>query len=643
MASRDLVVHLIGDDASLQRAYKRSAESTAKFDRQMNQTARGAVAGSGAFRSMGRSVAFASTGFLSGAGLVAGLKSSVSAASNLAEQQNKVNVVFGKSGQIVNDFAKTTATSMGIANDQALEAAGTFGNLFRTVDLAPEKNAQLSTSLVKLAADMASFNNADPSEVLLALRSGLIGEAEPLRRFGVLLSETRVQQEAMRETGKDNAKQLTDQEKVLARYNLILQDTVPAQGDFARTQDGLANSQRSLTAQIRELSSALGTELMPIVGAVTKTLADGIAARKGNADATKNISLQSRLLGVSLRGLGAVWDSSKKHLNEQIAPLQTINAELNKLSETAKKISPIKISITGVAERQPGRSPGGAAPFGPQTSLFPTRSRPSLDYQISLQQQRLAKAELTASQADDRAALVRLRGLVQRKIDATKDLKLRTQLYGDLKSINDQIQGIDDKIARDRQDAADKEKTARQKQLDAEKKRREALAERNRKAREAWQAQLATIREGTASVMAEFGQLPFLTTPAGVLGAPVQSAKGFVSAYVKQTRTGIGFNNALARLVKMGAPIGLVGELRGLGPDAGGLVRSLIGHPGQLNTLIRSYGQRKEAAMQIAKADIHARVVHIYTGGARPHATTATSRRGPRAGVALGTPANVGL
>jgi hypothetical protein len=46
----------------------------------------------------------------------------------------------------------------------------------------------MSQKMVTLAADMASFNNADPAETLDALRAGLAGETEPLRRFGVSLS-----------------------------------------------------------------------------------------------------------------------------------------------------------------------------------------------------------------------------------------------------------------------------------------------------------------------------------------------------------------------------------------------------------------------------------------------------------------------
>src|SRR6185503_16100794 len=92
-------------------------------------------------------------------------------------------------------------------------------------------------------------------------RSGLIGEAEPLRRYGVLLSETRVQQVAMANSGKASARELTNQEKALARYQIILEDTIPAQGDFADTSGGLANQQRIAAAEAQNLAAAVGGPL----------------------------------------------------------------------------------------------------------------------------------------------------------------------------------------------------------------------------------------------------------------------------------------------------------------------------------------------------------------------------------------------
>lgn len=262
MAERTLTVRVIGDDAALKRTFASSERSTKTFFGRMNalnQGARGGLSGFG-----GRSsLLFGSPTFISTAAITAALGKSVSAASDLNEQIAKSRQIFGDASRATEEWSQTTARSMGIAQAEALRATGTFGNLFATVELAPDVAAEMSRALVQLAADLASFNNASPEDVLQAIRSGLIGEAEPLRRYGVLLSEARVQQEAMAATGKNNVKALTDQEKALARYQIILQDTAPAQGDFARTSQGLANQSRILRANLNDLSADIGGLLVP--------------------------------------------------------------------------------------------------------------------------------------------------------------------------------------------------------------------------------------------------------------------------------------------------------------------------------------------------------------------------------------------
>jgi len=199
------------------------------------------------------------------AGVGAVMSGAVNAASDLSEQISKTTVVFGASSQEILDWSTTTASSLGIARDQALEAAGTFGNMLVPMGFARDKAAEMSQKMVALAADMASFNNASPKETLDALRSGLAGETEPLRRFGVFLSDATQKQEALNlglYSGKGN---LEASAKAAASYSLILKQTGDAQGDFARTGDGLANQQRKLSALIRDAQAAIGKALLPTI------------------------------------------------------------------------------------------------------------------------------------------------------------------------------------------------------------------------------------------------------------------------------------------------------------------------------------------------------------------------------------------
>jgi len=203
----------------------------------------------------------------------------VQAASSLEESISKVNVVFGESAGAVEAFASQAATSIGISRQAALEAAGTYGNLFQAFGVGRQQSQEMSTTLVQLAADLASFNNSTIDDALIALRSGLSGETEPLKRFGVALNDVRLKQEALN-LGLYNGKgQLDVAAKAQAAYALIMKDTTLAQGDFARTSDGVANQQRILAAQFADVRAELGTALLPIYKTVLSFINDQVLPR----------------------------------------------------------------------------------------------------------------------------------------------------------------------------------------------------------------------------------------------------------------------------------------------------------------------------------------------------------------------------
>jgi hypothetical protein len=219
--------------------------------------------------------ALAGVGFaVAGAAVIKFGADVVGAASDLNESVNKTKVVFGDQAQGVMDWAKTTADSFGISEQAALESASTMGNLFDAMGLIPTVGADMSMTLVELAADLASFNNADPSDVLQAMQSGLTGQIRPLRQYGIEISDAALQQEALAEGIDKSTSEMTMAEKVQLRYALILKQTGNAQGDFARTSDDLANMQRRLNAQWQDLQAQLGKALLPTVLSLVSALND---------------------------------------------------------------------------------------------------------------------------------------------------------------------------------------------------------------------------------------------------------------------------------------------------------------------------------------------------------------------------------
>ena len=190
-------------------------------------------------------------------------KQSVMAASNMAESVSKVNVVFAGSSEAVLEFGKTAANSLGISNQAALEATGTYGNLFQALGVGKDKAQDMSINLVKLAADLSSFNNMPVTDSLNALRSGLSGETEPLKRFGVALNDVTLKNEAMAMGFGKIVGVMDPAIKAQVIYSLVMKQTTLAQGDYERTATGTANTMKTLTARFEDAKVAVGNALMP--------------------------------------------------------------------------------------------------------------------------------------------------------------------------------------------------------------------------------------------------------------------------------------------------------------------------------------------------------------------------------------------
>ena len=234
-----------------------------EFDRAKTSLGKFAAVGEG-FKAVGTSLTRNVTLPLAVAS--AGIYKLVQAGSTLQESISKTNAVFGANAREVQDWSRTTSAAFGVSQQQALEAAGTYGNLFRAFGLGSKQAQDMSQNLVELAADMASFNNVPIDDALLALRSGLSGETEPLKKFGVALTDARLKEEALRlgliETTSGT---LPIAIKSQAAYSLILKDTALQQGDVARTSEGFAAQMKFLQAEVSNVKAQLGTALLPVV------------------------------------------------------------------------------------------------------------------------------------------------------------------------------------------------------------------------------------------------------------------------------------------------------------------------------------------------------------------------------------------
>ena len=251
MATRRLTVNLIGRTDKLQRSFKNASKGADTMAGKLMRATR-----------------MASIGFTALAGVAIGaaaaLKPMIDKAASMEESLSKNRVVFGESAAAVEDFASKSLHAFGVTERAALEATGVIGTLGSALGMTEADSASMATTLVGLAGDMSSFNDATVEETLTAIQAGLRGESEPLRRFGVLLDAATLKAKALEKGIISNTKEaLTPQTKALAAYELILEQTSIQMGDFTRTADSATNQSKLLAGEWDKIQTEIGTALLP--------------------------------------------------------------------------------------------------------------------------------------------------------------------------------------------------------------------------------------------------------------------------------------------------------------------------------------------------------------------------------------------
>lgn len=196
--------------------------------------------------------------------LTLAFKKMINAASDYDENLNKVDVAFKNNAQSVKDWADTATKAFGLSKNQALEATSLFGDMATSMGFTTIEAAEMAITLTGLAGDLASFKNIEISQAMTALNGVFTGETESLKLLGVVMTEANLQQYAFSKGINKEIKDMTQAEKVRLRYNYILDMTKNAQGDYARTADGTANSMRTFEGAVDNLNIALGQKLLPV-------------------------------------------------------------------------------------------------------------------------------------------------------------------------------------------------------------------------------------------------------------------------------------------------------------------------------------------------------------------------------------------
>lgn len=297
------------------------------------------VKGSGSLKSVlmgvGLSAGAKAFDLLGGAvgGMTDLLGESIGKAQEFQDVLGKSQVVFGAASNAVERWADGAAEAFGQSKLAALDAAGSFGALLQPLGIVGGQAADTAMKLTQLGSDLASFYGGEVADAIAAIRSGLTGESEPLKKYGILVNETAVKQYAWANGIAKSGQELTEQQKVLARIGVIMRDSAQAQGDFARTSEFVNNKQRQLQAQIESLEVALGEKLLPLQLEFTKAQLEAVKATNDLIEGLDQLGRAGLPVGDFLQGFIDTINPAGRLAGEYRRELDALGPVLDSIKE----------------------------------------------------------------------------------------------------------------------------------------------------------------------------------------------------------------------------------------------------------------------------------------------------------------------
>ena len=190
---------------------------------------------------------------------------SVKMAADVGESENLFEVSMGAMAKSTREWSDQVATQLHLNAYAIRRYVGTFNVMLKSMGIGTQEAASMSKAMTQLSMDISSFYNVGLDEAMQKIQSGITGEAEPLKRLGILVNETTVKTWALNHGLVAQKQELSEVQKVLGRYGVIMEATNAAQGDMARTANSPQNIFKAIGAQLKILMIKWGEGFLPMV------------------------------------------------------------------------------------------------------------------------------------------------------------------------------------------------------------------------------------------------------------------------------------------------------------------------------------------------------------------------------------------
>jgi len=333
-------VELFADDSKLVRGLRRAERKVRAFG--------------DSIRGFGLKMAGAISAVIAPLGVL-----TIRAAADAQESLSRFEQVFKDQADAAGAFADALADSVGRSKYEIRDALATFQSFFLGLGFGSSPARELSQSLQTLALDFASFNNISDAEAIQRFIAALSGSGEVLDRFGINIKQAALQQELLRMGIAKSWTQVTEQEKALARLNIITRamGDQGAVGDAVRTAGSFTNQMKRLRGQVRDAAVEIGQSLLPIVTPLVAKVAE--AARWFGQWVSRNQQLIATIfkvaagavaVGAAIAALGTVVAGFGAMLSGAVTVITTVVAALELLGTAiALLVSPIGLVIAALA------------------------------------------------------------------------------------------------------------------------------------------------------------------------------------------------------------------------------------------------------------------------------------------------------
>lgn len=269
------------------------------------------------------------------------VKKGIRLASDLTEIQNVLDTTFGENAEQVDEWATTTAEAFGLTELGAKQFASTFGAILNGMNITGEQAMRMSKQVAQLSGDVASFYNLEHEAAFEKIRAGLLGETEPLKSLGIVMNETNLSTFALQEGLSKTYQEMSESEKVVLRYNYLINQTSLAHGDFSKTSDSFSNSQKTFNNVLDDLGKTLAEGFLPQLTDFSNTMGSLLSNLKPVVD------LIGTLIGGALQAVLVILKPIIDVLNAVLMLLKPILQFINTIVQTV--VEGVKLIIDGIS------------------------------------------------------------------------------------------------------------------------------------------------------------------------------------------------------------------------------------------------------------------------------------------------------